>query len=203
MHRSKQSMGSIPYRMIRHWELDNNVITIYVYKNPPQLGEETKEISPEFCQPYSFSANYVDDISYLMKEYSGRPKAEKRKAREFLAAEADIIASIKALDRARSLLIIKKLLNIPESLKENAAINKLLNMGLSSAGNRRASRNLSRVETTGAARRASKYISGVQLSKAGGGQRKSNASMFFTEEEGDGSDWVQTMVRIQCVYQRD
>ena len=188
-------MGNIAFHMISHWELDKNLITIYVFKGPPPFDRDPKEINIDLCQPYTFSANYVEDISYLMKEYSGRPHCEKKKSREFLAAEADVIACVKALDRARSLLIIKKILNIPDSLKENAAINKLLTMGLGTSGHRHASRNLSRVELSGASnRRASRYVSGVQLSRSALGSKKSTASMFFNEESGDGPDWINMMV---------
>jgi hypothetical protein len=120
MLKNKSILDTITYKETQSWEVDSDSITINYIKSPISaptavFGKENRSANTtapsENMEVLRLQTKCAEDISGLMKEYSHKLGADRKKDRDFFAAEAELLALQKDLDKARTALLRKKAIN--------------------------------------------------------------------------------------------
>lgn len=114
--KNKTQVEMFTYKEIQHWETDGDTITIAVLRNSTTTPSNGKDVANDKAESYKFECRMVDDISTLMKDYSPKIGVDRKKEREFYASEAEIQALNKDLDKAKLMLIKKRIVKLPAGI---------------------------------------------------------------------------------------
>ena len=126
MTKSKTILESFSYKQVYTWETENDTITINILRSAGAPGKENANANADRAiESFKFQSRHVDDISSLLKDYSSKVGADKKKEREMYVTEAELGMYNKDLDKSRTALVKKKLVNIAEGKAGPVSLNQL------------------------------------------------------------------------------
>ena len=113
MSKAKVPFESFTYKQLYSWETDADTITLNILRTAgvPQADNNAAQAESEgsAVESFKFRSTVAEDISVLIKDYSPKVGADKKKERELYVAESEVNYLDKNLDKARIGLLKKKL----------------------------------------------------------------------------------------------
>jgi hypothetical protein len=125
LSKSKAILEAYSYRQISTWEVDGDIIAINVIRaGGGKDGNKFDELK--------FQTKMAEDVSGLMKEYSLKIGADRRKDREIFVPEAEIFSLIRDVEKTRANLMKKSMIAKPAPKKPTGTVKGLANTSTNS-----------------------------------------------------------------------